>query len=121
MDIKNFISKMKGYGSCYNCGRTWEFVEGAYIPYETRLPSPPHSSMFPICTECFDSANEEDILKHTKVLLDSWIKESVGLSDEFKEYKEKLRSGYNEYLDNLKHNIHYMKERKVNTYDGLCE
>lgn len=112
---KNFVSKMKGYSSYMKCGYTWEFVEGAYIPYETKLPNYPPGSMFPVCTECFNSISEEDILKYAKMLLDSWIKES-GVSDELKDHREKLRSKYDEYLDNLKHNIHYMKERELDNY-----
>ncbi len=112
LGIKNVISKSKGYSWCYNCGYTWEIVKSVTIPYTTRFPDRPKGGMFPICQQCFDLLEEKDILEYAKRLLNEWIKSAETFGEEFKNHKESLKINYNNYLDNLKYNIHYMKENK---------
>ena len=118
--VSNFLSKLKGYSWCYYCGYTWEIVEGAYIPYKERLPEQ-NGGMFPICSECFDKLGEDEICKYCGDLMGSWIaehvKSSVGVKDDdcIKKDLIKLTENYNLYLDNIKYNVRYMKEKGMNS------
>ena len=79
-------------GRCLHCGRSWDIVEGAYIPHDERR------EMFPVCKECFNILPREKLKYYVRELVRDWIRQDP-LSA-----VESIRSlGYAEcYLDILK-------------------
>jgi hypothetical protein len=61
------IGKALGYGGCYRCGMTWNYVKGKTIYYTEG------SGMFPLCAECFDKLPPEEIDPYIEKLVMSWL------------------------------------------------
>lgn len=70
--IKSSYGKMNGLSSCSHCDLAWNVVNGKDIPYTARLPEFPYSSMFPICVECFDKLDSDQIFNYCQELVNRW-------------------------------------------------
>ena len=70
--IKSSYGKMNGLSSCYRCGLAWNVANGKNIPYTARLPEFSDRSMFPICVECFDKLDSDQIFNYCQELVNRW-------------------------------------------------
>ena len=70
--IKRFINnqrgRLSGYGSCSECGDTWNWKGYQDIKYDD------WSGMFPLCRECFNRLPNETIEDHCIAIMVSWGK-----------------------------------------------
>ncbi|GAH45424.1 unnamed protein product [marine sediment metagenome] len=87
------IGRSKGYSGCGRCGGTWNWKEGETIYYSEGR------GMFPLCKECFEELDEEEILSYCKKLMKCWI--GMGSSD--------ISKNWDKMVDNLKTDIHKLK------------
>jgi hypothetical protein len=77
--IKSSYGKMNGLSSCSHCGLAWNVVNGEHIPYTARSPEFSHSSMFPICIECFDKLDSDQIFNYCQELVNRWKESDVDM------------------------------------------
>ena len=99
---KNFIGHLNGFGSCGECGGTWNWKEGHSIMYyvgvtndeyckstvtdsegNTRLHDVEYSrGMFPLCEECYQKLNIMQIMKHVVDLVNEWERQYPQYTEE---------------------------------------
>lgn len=68
--IRNFIGKLKGYGSCYICGDTWNWKEEHTIYFTEGRGA------FPTCEECWQTKSNKEIIDAVGQLCSNWIAQS---------------------------------------------
>lgn len=84
--IKNAVGSYKGYGSCNSCGDSWSWKEGHSITYEfseeitvlSGVTMRASRGMFPVCEECYNSLNVDEIMINVAETLVWWNELSPG-------------------------------------------
>lgn len=66
---KKLLGRLLGFSKCSGCGMTWNYATEKHISYSE------HSGMFPICTECFDRMEPDEIDEHIRNLVLEWIED----------------------------------------------
>jgi len=83
--IKNKSGHLQGYGSCFNCGDTWNWKEHQSIKYEES------SGMFPLCKECFNKLPEKDIIDWCVTLFIDWGKSKEYINSKLPTIKKEIK------------------------------
>ena len=59
-----------GYGWCYHCSRTWNYIKDKTISYSVS------EGMFPLCEDCFDKLSPTEINPYIEQLVAEWVRQS---------------------------------------------
>lgn len=78
--VKNFlfdvVGLLLGYSACKRCYSTWNHKRREEIPTDLRdyddLKNVPTGGMSPLCRQCFNEADADEIVRYCRLLWKSW-------------------------------------------------
>jgi hypothetical protein len=89
---RNFCGSFLGYGGCSHCGDSWRWKREHLIPFLMG------KQMFPLCEECFNKLDKEEVLGYCIKLIQRWARDPFPLEFDVDEAISTIKS----YLKSVK-------------------
>ena len=69
---RNFWGTVNGFGGCMRCGDSWSWKPMQIIDYEWISFGLGGRGMFPLCKECFQECEDEEVVGYCRALWNKW-------------------------------------------------